>query len=254
MDRFPWPLPLPGRDVRLELVNPARKKFRTAAWIGALGLLFMALGPVRGDHGPYGAMVAICGGLLFVLASCLGLMGLRHAFRRDIVLTVDRDGITVPRVLHFLGGVRRASWAQIGGTSLRMKDGVFTGLVDVDRSKLSLGQDQLPAGWNVSELMWRIQVRTELARRDGHLDPLQAAAAEALGIYGKTAEGAVVALEPDGPTVVDLVSSPDEYLLQLPSYPPEHQVIVGSDVATAWKARVSHKLRELSLQIPARTT
>ncbi len=254
MDRFPWPLPLPGREVRLELVNPARRRFRTAAWIGALGLLFLALGPVRGDHGPYGAMVGLCGFTLFILACVLGLMGLRHAFRRDVVLVIDREGVTLPRVLYFLGGVRRANWAQIEGTSLSTRDGIFTGVVDARPSTLSLGQDQLPPGWNVSELMWRIQVRTLLARREGQLNPLEAAALEALGIYGPTAEGAVVALEPDGPTVLDLVRSPDEYALQLQSYPAEHKLVVGGDATTAWRARVPQNLVELAVKIPPRST
>jgi hypothetical protein len=254
MDRFPWPLPLPGREVRLELVNPARKRFWTAAWIGGLGFLFMAIGPVRGDHGPYGAMVGLCGFTLFVLACFLGLMGLRHAFRRDVVLVIDREGVTVPRVLYFLGGLRRATWADIQGTSLQTRDGIFTGVVQAGRSQLSLGQDQLPQGWNVSELMWRIQVRALLARHDGHLDALQAAAVEALGIYGPTAEGVVVVLEPDGPAVVDLVKSPEEYVLQRASYPAEHKVIVGGEVAAAWKERASQNLLDLSVPIPPRST
>jgi hypothetical protein len=253
MDRFPWPLPLPGRDVRLQLVNPARKRFRTAAWMGAAGLFCMVLGPVRGDRGEYGAMIALCGGALFILAVVGGLIGLRHAFRRDLVLIVDREGVTVPRILNFLGGIRRATWAQIAGTSLVTKDGIYTGIVDAV-GKLGLGQDQLPEGWNVSELMWRIQVRLLLVHHAGDLDPLQAAGLEALGIYGSAAEGAVVVAESDGPTVIDLVATPDEYLAQVASYPAEHKVLVRSDAVTAWTTRAAQNLVELRMAIPPRTT
>ncbi len=254
MERFPWPLPLPGRDVRLALVNPARKKFRTAAWMGAAGIFCMALGPVTGDRGVYGAMVALCGGALFVMACFLLTVGLRHAFRRDLVLVIDGEGVTVPRILNYLAGTRSATWAQIQGTSLRTREGVFTGIVEAGRARLTIGQDLLPEGWDVTELMWRIQVRMQLARLDRKPDPLQAAGVEALGIYGPTAEAAVVASDADGPNIVDLVKGPDEYLAQLSSYPQGHKVLVRSVATAAWKERAPQSVVELSTPIPPRVT
>jgi hypothetical protein len=222
--------------------------------MGAAGLVCLGLGPATGDRGVYGAMVALAGGALFIMACLVGSIGLRHAFRRDLLLIVDREGLTVPRVLNFLGGVRRCTWAQVSATALGTKDGVYTGIVEVERAKLSFGQDQLPEGWNVSELIWRIQVRQQLAHRLGQLDPLQATGVEALGVYGTAAEGAVITPEADGPAVIDLVKGPEEYLAQLATYPPDHKVLVRSDSAAAWKARAPQQLVELAIPIPPRTT
>ncbi len=199
-----WPQPPPGHGAVIQLVNPAPRLLRGAALFAGLGVAGGAFG--WQFAGWEGVMVFGAGWVL--LAAFVLAVALRHLGRDDLQLVLDAQGLAVPRILYLQGGVQRVAWADVASATLLLENQHFVGRIEAsDGRRLRIGQDHLPPGWDVRDLLFRVEVRASLARR-GHLSEINAAVAEALVIAGRPG-GAVWVIEgPDG-VVVEAILDPE---------------------------------------------
>lgn len=228
-----------GRPIELDVREAPRRILRQALIALVLGPAFVFAGWVIGFDERAGLLVTLCGAILLPLGAWTFASYARHRDRDDLVAHFDHQRLDVPR-LALIGPSRiRCGYEELAKCELvsSRRDGLSIVLETVGGARAEIPQDWVDPH-ELSELAWRMSVRTRLSQAHGGKTPravlVGAEAMVELRRQNQPVAGVVLSrTATKQPVVVGTVASIDAFFERLDHWPEDAKLYVEEDSSFA---------------------